>query len=96
MLENFGAATTGPIHWIPSTHGFVDAVLNGLAWGMNPLSLVAPHLAAGRLIELRPGVPLDVPLEWQQARVGDRLLDALAREVRAAARRGLVTRSEPD
>jgi len=57
---------------------------------LNPLSLAAPHLEAGRLIELRTGAPLDVPLYWQQARLGARLLDALAREVRAAARRGLL------
>jgi LysR family transcriptional regulator (chromosome initiation inhibitor) len=96
MLENFAVALAAPIHWIPSTQGFVDGVLTGLGWGMNPLSLVAPHLAAGRLIELRAGAPLDVPLYWQQARLGAGLLDALAREVRTAAERGLVARREPE
>ncbi len=57
---------------------------------MNPLPLVAAHLAAGRLAELIPGRPLDVPLHWQHARLGARLLEALTREVAAEARRSLV------
>jgi LysR family transcriptional regulator (chromosome initiation inhibitor) len=87
-----GVELAAPTHWVPSTQGFVDLALAGLGWGMNPLSLVEAHLAAGRLVELLPGRRLDVPLHWQHARLGARLLDGLTREVVAAARRGLVQR----
>ncbi|MEI9986883.1 MAG: LysR family transcriptional regulator ArgP [Aliidongia sp.] len=86
-----GTALEAPVHWIPSTQGFVDASLAGLGWGMNPVALAAPHLAAGRLVELMPGSWLDVTLHWQHARLGARLIEALTRDVVAAARRGLVT-----
>lgn len=36
---------------------------------MNPLTLVQPHLDAGRLVELLPDRPLDIPLYWQVARL---------------------------
>ena len=85
-----GVAATGPVHWIPSTQGFVDAALAGLGWGMNPVALATPHLRAGRLVELVPGRPLDVPLHWQHARLGAKLIDRLTRDVVAAARAGLV------
>ena len=85
-----GHAVIGPVHWIPSTQGFVDAALAGLGWGMNPVALAAPHLSAGRLVELPPGKPLDVPLHWQHARLGAGLIDRLTRDVVAAARVGLV------
>lgn len=88
--EAFGVALDAPTHWVPSTQGSLDASLAGLGWAMNPQPLVDAHLAAGRLVELVPGCPLDVPLHWQHARLGTRILDALARQVAAEARRRLV------
>lgn len=84
-----------PVHWLPSTQGFVDAALAGMCWGLNPLALVMPHLTSGRLIELAPGHRLDVPLHWQYARIGARLLADLTRAVVAAARRELVQSGGP-
>ncbi|MBP7565206.1 MAG: LysR family transcriptional regulator ArgP [Burkholderiaceae bacterium] len=74
-------------HRLPSPAAFVEATLMGIGWGMNPLALVRDHLAAGRLVELVPGRPLDVPLYWHSARLPLPELDRLTREVaRAAAR----------
>jgi LysR family transcriptional regulator, chromosome initiation inhibitor len=56
-------------HCMASTHAFIDACLHGLAWGMNPEPLVADHLKSGRLVELIPHTPLDVPLHWQLSRL---------------------------
>lgn len=72
-------------HALPSSHAFVDAALAGLGWGLNPQALVAHHLAAGRLVELVPGRPLDVPLWWQSARLPVPSLQRLTRAVVAAA-----------
>lgn len=77
-------------HRLPSTHAFVEAALCGLGWGLNPEPLVAAHLARGRLVELVPGRPLDVPLHWQVARLELPLLATLTREVEAAAAQQLV------
>ena len=90
----FGAPWRGdpaqPVHWVPTTQGFVDMALAGAGWAMNPRALVGAHLARGALVELVPGAALDVPLYWQNVRLGAALLDALTRRVRAAARRALV------
>ena len=80
---------TPPTHWLPSTHAFVDGALAGLGWGMNPDPLVADHLAAGRLVELAPGRPLDVPLHWQQSRIAGAALAELSRADLRAGRRTL-------
>uniref|UniRef100_A4X0D4 HTH lysR-type domain-containing protein n=1 Tax=Cereibacter sphaeroides (strain ATCC 17025 / ATH 2.4.3) TaxID=349102 RepID=A4X0D4_CERS5 len=90
VRQTFGHELKAPTHWVPSTQGFLDASLAGLGWALNPLPLAAGHLEAGRLAELVPGRPLDVPLHWQHARLGARLLEALTREVAAEARRRLV------
>ncbi|WP_042696679.1 LysR family transcriptional regulator ArgP [Azospirillum sp. B506] len=80
---------TPPISWLPSTHAFVDGALAGMGWGMNPEPLVADHLAAGRLVELVPGRPLDVPLYWQQSRIAGTALAELSRAVLRAGRLAL-------
>jgi LysR family transcriptional regulator, chromosome initiation inhibitor len=77
---------TPPEHRLPSSQAFVDAALTGLGWGMNPQPLVQAHLAAGRLVELMPGRPVDVPLYWQASRLQAPLLGALTQAVLAAAR----------
>lgn len=79
-----------PGHVIPSSQGFVQAALLGLGWGMNPQLLVGDHLAAGRLCDLAPGRPLDVPLYWQVSRLTAAPLAALTRAVRGAAQVALV------
>lgn len=75
-----------PVHRIPSTQAFVDASLAGVGWGMNPLSLIRPHLQTGALMELVPGSAVDVPLYWQATRLKVPVLERLTRSVvRAAA-----------
>ena len=79
-----------PRHTVPSSQAFVAACLGGMGWGLNPLSLVADHLASGTLVELVPGAPLDVPLYWQRARAAAGLLDGLTPHIRRAARAALL------
>jgi LysR family transcriptional regulator (chromosome initiation inhibitor) len=79
-----------PFHRIASSEGFVTAALLGLGWGMNPEPLVADHIASGWLLELVPGMPLDVPLYWQAARLAAPALAPLTRAIRDAARAALV------
>jgi LysR family transcriptional regulator (chromosome initiation inhibitor) len=72
---------TLPAHRLPSPQAFVAAAVGGLGWGMNPEPLVRSHLAAGRLVELLPGRPLDVALHWQVAQLPMAVLQALTRHV---------------
>jgi LysR family transcriptional regulator (chromosome initiation inhibitor) len=79
-----------PTHFAPTTQAFLDLTLAGMGWAMNPLTLAAPHLAAGRLVEIVPGARIDVELHWQRARLKARHLDALTRAALAAARAALT------
>ncbi|HEV2517812.1 MAG TPA: LysR family transcriptional regulator ArgP [Devosia sp.] len=90
VLEVTGEAAAFPTHWLPSTQGFVDACVAGIGWALNPASLVADHLAAGRLVEVVPGATLDVPLYWQVSRFAADRLPELTRSVVAAGRRELA------
>jgi LysR family transcriptional regulator (chromosome initiation inhibitor) len=75
-----------PTHQIASSHDFVRAALLGLGWCLNPEPLVQDDLAAGRLVALRPDLPLDVGLTWQVARATAGPLQPLTRAVRTTAR----------
>ena len=77
-------------HRLPSSSAFVEAALLGLGWGMNPAPLVRDHIAAGRLVALGRGMPLDTPLVWQASRIGRATLAPLTAAIRRAAREALV------
>ena len=74
---------------VPSSHGFLDLILAGLGWGLQPLSMVKVHMEAGRLVELPPGLRIDIKLYWTVARLHAETLGQLTRAVRAAAAREL-------
>lgn len=90
IARQIGEKIAPPAHQLPSTHAFVDAALAGLGWGMNPLPLVASHLARGTLRPLIPDRPLDVELFWQTSRIMRAALDPLTLAVKAAAAANLV------
>ena len=78
-----------PVHWLPSTHGSIEATIAGIGWGMNPAVLLRGHLRAGRLVELVPGRTLSVPLYWQYTRLQAPAMNRLTRAIVAEARRSL-------
>ncbi|MBR9763913.1 MAG: LysR family transcriptional regulator ArgP [Rhodobacteraceae bacterium] len=90
LRHHFGPGPVPPTHRLPSTEGFVLAAEAGLGWGLNPEALMAPGLAAGRLVELIPESPWDTPLYWQVSRLLAPGLAPLTAAIRAAARRHLV------
>lgn len=87
--EAHGIDLAAPSHFVPATHGFLDLGLAGLAWAVHPLPLAAPHLAAGRLIELPPAHRIDVTLYWTVSRLHVTSLRDLTTAVRAAASNSL-------
>lgn len=72
-------------HFMPTSEGFVDAVVAGLGWGMVPEVQAEPLLRAGRLVHLAPDRVLDVPLYWQQWKLDFPALAAVAEAVAAVA-----------
>lgn len=74
-----------PVHYIPAAAAFNRAIRTGLGWGMLFEREARADIEAGRLVEIRPGRHLDVPLYWQYWRMESTVLTALTTAVRAAA-----------
>lgn len=87
----FGTRLSPPSHFLPSSHGFVDAAAAGMGWGMNPDVLVRPLIEDGRLCELIPDRPLDVALTWQVGRILAPALAPLTRAVRQVAAQWMIS-----
>jgi LysR family transcriptional regulator (chromosome initiation inhibitor) len=75
-----------PRHRGPASADFADAVALGLGWGMLPDS---QRESRSGVIVFDPAGVIDVPLYWQQWNLRSPLLDAVADEVLAEARRAL-------
>lgn len=86
MKDVTGQVVHPPSHQIPSTHAFLDAARSGMAWSMNPLSLVQTHLETGTLVPLVHDRLLDVPLYWQITRVMAPALRGLTLAIQRVAR----------
>jgi LysR family transcriptional regulator (chromosome initiation inhibitor) len=77
-----------PRHYVPASNDFATAIKLGLGWGMLPGFQSDAQLERGELV-LLAGDPIDVPLHWQQWNLRSPLLDAIADELGAEARREL-------
>ncbi len=81
-----------PAHSVPSTEGFVLAVLAGLGWGLlSDLQLAEPALRSS-VVLLDPRATVDVPLHWQRWKVRSPSLERLSEVVLAGARTTLHPR----
>ncbi|MEZ0449066.1 LysR family transcriptional regulator ArgP [Cellulomonas sp. ICMP 17802] len=92
LQERFVASVVGRrtvtplVHFVPSQSAFVGLIEAGLGWGMVPEAAATERIAAGALVEVRPGRNLDVPLYWQHWALRTPTLDDLTeRVVRAAS-----------
>lgn len=83
-------ALAPPVHWLPSSQGFVAATLAGLGWGMSPDQLAREAIDAGHLVELVPGKPVDVALYWQFWRLNVQALQRMTQAVQQAAAASLL------
>lgn len=88
--EHHGVELKAPMHWVPSTFGFLNFTLSGMAWGMNPAVLARPLIAEGKLVELTPGAWIAVKLYWKVTRLHASALTALTDAVCRAARSKLL------
>ncbi|MEO1732842.1 MAG: LysR family transcriptional regulator ArgP [Pseudomonadota bacterium] len=88
--QETGVRLTPPTHFIPSTHGFVDAVRNGLGWALNPERLVRGPIRNNRLQRIGHTPEYQVPLDWQVSRIMGTALEPLTAAIRNAAAETLV------
>ncbi len=89
FLERRGVFGDGPpVHVVPSSQGFLAAVVAGLGWGMVPVAQLG-EVPAGALVRLAGSAHVDVPLQWQVWRLRSPRIDRLTDAVAAAARAGL-------
>ena len=77
-------------HLCPSSEGFIRLAEAGLGWGLVPELQVREQLENGRLVELLPDKPIDVPLYWHHWRNGGQLLGQLTEHLSRSAARWLV------
>ncbi|MFC8039077.1 LysR family transcriptional regulator ArgP [Paenarthrobacter sp. NPDC057355] len=81
----------GPRHYVPASQDSGDAIRLGLGWGLIPEVQCGPDIADGRLIELAPEQPFDVPLYWQRWRTASSVLATLSDTVREVSAQYLRT-----
>ena len=89
LLEQVGATTVPPAHYIPSNREYFDAVRLGLGWSVLPEGQVGDALRDDELVLLDPTLSVEVTLYWQRWRIASTTLDSVSELVREAARRGL-------
>lgn len=74
-----------PVHFLPTSTGFIDAAALGLGWCLAPESLASPAIRSGRIVNPAPDRSLDVPLYWQFAAVQSTTLENVTRAIRQVA-----------
>lgn len=79
------ASVSPPIHYLPTSNGFVAAAALGLGWCLAPEALLEPALRARSIAIVDPTRPIDVPLYWQHAAVRSSTLQQLGLALRKAA-----------
>jgi LysR family transcriptional regulator (chromosome initiation inhibitor) len=83
------ARVAPPVHYLPTSTGFVEAAALGLGWCLAPQALISVAKAEKRIVTLGAGQSLDVPLYWQYAAVQSQTLEHLGRALFDAARGAL-------
>jgi LysR family transcriptional regulator, chromosome initiation inhibitor len=72
-------------HTIPSFYGSVAACRSGLAWGLNPSTMVDQLIHDGRLFELANDVVVKREVYWHYALLISDLLKPMTKSIRQAA-----------
>lgn len=89
VQERLGRALSSPIHYVPASAQYTEALLQDLGWGLLSDPFCQHHLDHGDLVDLAPGVELTVPLYWQRWRIDSPLMDLVTHTVERAATRVL-------
>jgi len=79
------ARVSPPVHYLPTSTGFVKAAALGLGWCLAPETLIGSAVEEGRVVVLEAGRWLDVPLYWQHAAVRSETIENVSRALYEAA-----------
>ncbi len=90
LAQQIGWNGPFPHHALPSSESFVRMIQGGWAYGMAPVLQVREALAAGELVELKPGTGLDVLLVWHRWNIQTALTRALSEQVIQTAGKRLI------
>jgi LysR family transcriptional regulator (chromosome initiation inhibitor) len=90
LQDRFAGGASPFRHYMPSSAGYLEAVVSGMGWGLIPVSHALPHFAAGTLVNLAPSRHMDVPLFWQQWKLDSPALAAAAAAIVSVATATLV------
>lgn len=74
-----------PVHYLPTSTGFVEAAALGLGWCLAPETMIQAAIDQGDVIILDEARWLDVPLYWQHAAVRSETLEHIGRALYEAA-----------
>lgn len=83
------ARITPPLHYLPTSTGFVEAAALGLGWCLAPETLISSAVASKQIVTLEAGRWLDVPLYWQYAAVRSETLKNVGSGLYEAAGKAL-------
>lgn len=89
LRTHVGRSGTGLTHFVPTSNDFARAVAREFGWGLLPEQQCLADIREGRLVELAPEHPVDLPLYWQRWNLVSPLLDDISTAVRAEATRAL-------
>lgn len=91
LLQHFGLQPGDyPFHFVPSSDPYVQAILLGLGYGMLPQEQCAALLDSGDLVDVTPGLFVDVPLYWHAWQIQPVRLERMGTQLIAAARKVLL------
>lgn len=80
IQQRFGLNPTQyPHHCIPSSNGFVDAMMMGLGYGWLPNYQAEKSLNNGTLVEIAPKLQIELPLYWHHWRRQSIQLESLTK-----------------
>lgn len=78
-----------PFHKIANSHGFLECIRSGLAYGLAPVLQAQADYADGTLIDLVPGKTWNQDLFWHHQRSVDKQLKRLSDTIVKSARKRL-------
>jgi LysR family transcriptional regulator (chromosome initiation inhibitor) len=91
LLQHFGLPEGSyPFHYVPASDPYLEAIRRGLGYGMLPLEQCAAMLGSGELVDLTPGLHVDVPLYWHAWRIQPARLERMGAALVQAARAVLL------
>lgn len=79
------AKISPPRHMVPSSHEFALAIELGMGWGMVPELQCREAIERGRLVKMREGSEIELPLYWQRWNLPSPLIDQLSQVIQEEA-----------